>query len=142
MGAVENRQTLLRMYDAFNDLDLEAGLTAFAEDVVVHGLPEEFGRGLDSARRAVSMYFEAFPDLRHEVLDLVAEGDMVVTRNRLTGTHGGEFLGVPASSRTIEWEDADFFRFNDAGKIAENWTYVDMLAVLAQIGLVPEEPAI
>ncbi len=136
-----NRQTVLRIYDAYNQHDVEATLEYGADDVVVHNLPEEFGQGKEAARQSLQMFFQAFPDLRNETIDIVAEGDLVVAHSRLTGTHQGAFFGVPASDEAVEWQDADIWRFSDDGKVVDYWNYFDMLALMQQMGAVPEDIA-
>jgi steroid delta-isomerase-like uncharacterized protein len=134
-----NRETVLRSYDAANQHDIEAVLQYGADDMVIHDIPEEFGQGKEGMRRFLQTFYQAFPDYHTEVIDMVAEGDLVAAHNRITGTHHGEFLGVPASGRVVEWEDADFARFNDDGKVVEYWNSTDMLSVMQQMGAVPED---
>jgi predicted ester cyclase len=79
------------------------------------------------------MHASAFPDLHVEVLDLIAGDDRVVVRARMTGTHEGSFVGIPASGRTVEHEFADVARFNDHGQLVEIWNYADSLALAQQL---------
>jgi hypothetical protein len=65
----------------------------------------------------------------------------VAAHSRSTGTHQGEFFGVPASGKAVEWQDADIWRFSADGKVVEYWNYVDMLALMQQMGAVPEHIA-
>jgi steroid delta-isomerase-like uncharacterized protein len=78
---------------------------------------------------------QVFPDLRVTVEDLIAEGDKVVGRNSVTGTHRGAYMGVPATGRTIAYNEIFIFRFED-GRIAETWGVVDVFAQLKQLGVV------
>ncbi|GAB3904556.1 hypothetical protein GCM10029964_098490 [Kibdelosporangium lantanae] len=80
----------------------------------------------------------AFPDLRVAVEDVIAEGDKVVCRNRVTGTHLGEYMGRPATGRTVSYEEIFVVRFAD-GLIAETWGVVDVLTQLRQLGFLPAE---
>lgn len=134
-----NRETVLRSYDDTNRHDLEAIMEYGADDMVVHDLPEEFGQGKEGMRRFLQTFFQAFPDYHTEVIDLVAEGDLVASHNRITGTHQGDFLGVPASGRVVEWEDVDLARFDDDGKVVEYRNFADMLALMQQMGAIPED---
>jgi steroid delta-isomerase-like uncharacterized protein len=84
----------------------------------------------------LELQFQALPDVRLDVLDAVAEGDVVAVRARGTATHKGDFMGIPASGNTVESEFADFFRLNDDGKVVELWSYYDQLAFLQQLGAV------
>jgi predicted ester cyclase len=62
----------------------------------------------------------AYPDLHVTIEDLVAEGDKVVSRNTVTGTHGGEYMGLPATGRSVTYNEIFIFRFK-GGRLAETW---------------------
>ena len=72
------------------------------------------------------------------VEDLIGEGDRVVARVTTSGTHGGEFMGSPATGKRISVQEVDIFRIED-GRIAEGWTAVDFFGMLTQLGLLPSE---
>jgi len=78
----------------------------------------------------------AFPDLHVTVEDVIAEGDKVVSRNTVTGTHRGEYLGIPPTGRSITYNEIFIVRFA-GGRIAETWGVVDVLSQLRQLGAVP-----
>lgn len=78
----------------------------------------------------------AFPDLHVTVEDLIAEGDKVVGRNTVTGTHEGEYMGLKPTGRSITYNEIFIIRFAD-GRIAETWGVVDVLSQLRQLGAVP-----
>jgi steroid delta-isomerase-like uncharacterized protein len=140
VSAERNRETLLRYYDAYNARDLNALEHLLADDVVSN-VTEELGLG--QGREAFATYwqtaFDAIPDVRQEVLEVVAEGDWVAARYLGTGTHQGELLGIPASGNRVEEEVGVFARFDGRGRIAEYWVYVDNLSFLQQIGAIPED---
>ncbi len=77
----------------------------------------------------------AFPDLHVAIEDLIAEGDKVVSRNVVTGTHQGDYLGLPATGRSVTYNEIFILRFVD-GKVAETWGVVDVLSQMMQLGLV------
>jgi steroid delta-isomerase-like uncharacterized protein len=68
--------------------------------------------------------------------DLIAEDDKVVIRNTVTGTHQGEYRGVPPTGKSVSYNEIFIFRFAD-GKIAEVWGVVDVYAQLRQLGMIP-----
>lgn len=72
------------------------------------------------------------------MLDVVAEGDVVASRTRVSGSHQGEFIGIPASGNHVELEDADFSRCDKHGRIVEDRDDVDSLALVQQLGADPE----
>ncbi len=74
----------------------------------------------------------ALPDLTVEIHDQVAEGDKVVTRKTLRGTHRGTLLGVPATNRPVAIEVIDIVRLRD-GRYLEHWGINTLQVVLAQL---------
>lgn len=66
----------------------------------------------------------------------IAQGDRVVSRQRVTGTHRGEYMGIPATGRSISWNEIFIFRFAD-GRIVEGWGVVDIASQMRQLGLLP-----
>jgi predicted ester cyclase len=78
----------------------------------------------------------AFPDLHVTIEDLIAEGDKVVGRNLVTGTHQGEYMGLPPTARSITYSEIMIFRFVN-GRIAETWGVVDVFSQLRQLGVIP-----
>lgn len=108
------------------------------EDVVDHeeGLP-----GQPSGREGVKFFVNAmrqgFPDLRAKTIEpTMSDGDLEAARTILTGTHNGEFMGVPASGSSVEFESIDIIRVSD-GKVAEHWGVTDVMALMQQIGALP-----
>jgi predicted ester cyclase len=74
--------------------------------------------------------FSSFPDLHHEIVDLVAEGDKVVVRFNVTDTHKGELQGIPPTGKKISFGAMDFITLMD-GKITEDyWLSVDMMELM------------
>lgn len=75
----------------------------------------------------------ALPDVHFAIEDLVAEGDRVVFRVTVTGTHRGDLLGFAATGKAVSFSAIDILRF-EAGKIAEHWGFGDSAALLRQLG--------
>jgi steroid delta-isomerase-like uncharacterized protein len=100
------------------------------------GLPGQ-PSGREGVRFFVNAMRQAFPDLRLKTIDpTMTDGDLEAARTILTGTHGGEFMGIPASGSTVECESMDIVRVSD-GKVAERWGVTDVLTLMQQIGAVP-----
>jgi steroid delta-isomerase-like uncharacterized protein len=93
----------------------------------------------------LQVFREAFPDIRHQVLDVVESGDRIAVELTVTATHTGTFHtpqgDIPPTGRTLVWESVDFITLRD-GKIASWHTYFDQMAFLAQLGLLPEPAAV
>ena len=111
-----------------------------APDCTVYftGNPEPLNRA--GLKQLSQIFFSAFPDLRHMFEDQVAEGDKVVNRITLSGTHQGEFQGIPPTGRSIAIQAIVTDRFVD-GKLVECWGNIDSLGMLQQLGVIPTPEA-
>ena len=85
------------------------------------------------------MFRGAFPDSYFTVEDMLAEGDKVVTRKTFSGTHQGDWMGVPASGRKVSFGAIDIVRM-DGDQVVEHWAQFDMLTLAQQIGALPSAP--
>jgi predicted ester cyclase len=105
----------------------------FAEDFVNHTAPP----GSPKNRDGVVYFFNhllkpAFPDLKVEIHDMVAEGDKVTTRKSFYATHKGEFFGVPATNKTVVMEVIDIIQLR-YGKYIGHWGILDIHSLMTQI---------
>jgi steroid delta-isomerase-like uncharacterized protein len=101
--------------------------------------PDRDIRGYEQAKQFVSTFLEAFPDITISVEDVIAEGDKVVSRYTIRGTHQGETEEFgPPTGRQMELEGITIHRFED-GKIVEEWERYDNLSALQQLGIAPEQ---
>jgi|ERR671910_1508051 steroid delta-isomerase-like uncharacterized protein len=80
----------------------------------------------------------AYPDLHITIEDLIEEGDKVVMRNTVTGTHQGEYMGIPATGKPVTYNEIFIFRF-EGGQIVETWGVVDVLSQMRQLGVIPAQ---
>ncbi len=96
--------------------------------------------GAELLKEVFARLSRAFPDLDIMIEDLIAEGDMVVARNTVTGTHRGEYMGLPPTGKSITYNEIFIARFSD-GRIAETWGVVDVLSQLKQLGAFPAGPS-
>jgi steroid delta-isomerase-like uncharacterized protein len=105
-----------------------------ADDYVEHNsaVPEPI-HGPDGVKEYVSMLRTAVPDIHCGVEDLIAEGDMVVRRDRATGTHEGEFMGIEPTGKEIVVEGIHIHRIED-GQIVETWAQTDVMGAMQQLG--------
>lgn len=141
MATNENLGLVHRMYDALNSQDLDAQRTFWTKDMIWHG-PPGFGDivGVDGFTNDVlKPFYASFPDY-HVVNEIeVASGDWVAATGILTGTPEDEWLGVPATGKSIVMRFSDFWRI-DGGRLAENWVMVDNLGVMQQLADPEAEP--
>lgn len=125
-----------RWIEAFNarDWKLETALRTPDFRAVMSGTPAP----LDAAAWAgfMSTFTTAFPDSHISINSCITEGDLVATRWTLTGTHQGEFQGVPPTGRAVKFTGIEYNRVVD-GRIAEHWSMFDNLALLQQLGVLP-----
>jgi predicted ester cyclase len=139
-GGLEANKLLIRGYidEVINKHQPSAASCFFATDFIEHNprLPQ----GLAGRKQFVTKVFAAFSDYHGEIHDLVAEGDMVVSRTQWTGTKDGPFDGRPATGNKLVFWTSDYFRIEN-GKIAERWDVVETLAYAAALGLVPAPTA-
>ena len=90
--------------------------------------------GAEKLKQVWSMLFSVYPDLHLTVDDLIAAGDKIVTRNTVTGTQQGEFMGTAPTGKSVTYNEIFIFRFVD-GRVAETWGVVDVYAQMRQIGV-------
>jgi steroid delta-isomerase-like uncharacterized protein len=121
-------------FERFNADDIDAYLDRIAPDLVMHlaELPEPL-RGRDAWREGVALIKSAFPDLRADIEDILADGDRVAVRLTFHGTHQGEYLGFPPTGRPITYVSHEFYRI-DNGRIAEEWICSDTATLFRALG--------
>ena len=137
---MDHAATLRRMYELLNDGDVEAFGAVLADDLVEHEETPGLAPTKDGVLEFFRMYRAAFPDLRMEAEDVLASGDKAVARVRATGTHQGEFMGMPPTGRSIDVQLIDIVRFGDDGLAREHWGVVDVMAMMQQLGAIPDGP--
>jgi steroid delta-isomerase-like uncharacterized protein len=107
-----------------------------AADIIWHhaALPQPL-QGIAAAKTFNNALFVGFPDMQQTIESMVAEGTHVAMRHRLTGTHQGEFLRIPATGKSVTGYGVRFFHIVE-GKIAETWYETNLLGLMQQLGLV------
>jgi steroid delta-isomerase-like uncharacterized protein len=132
--------SIQRLYDHINAGDIDGFGRQLAGDFVERDeIP-----GIPPTKDGVVQYFRimlaAFPDMRMDVKDLIASGDKAVARVRVSGTHKGEFMGIPAMGKSVSVNLIDITRFGDDGLAREHWGVVDQFALMQQLGVIPAGP--
>jgi predicted ester cyclase len=123
----QNKQVVRSYYDrVLNGRDLEAVGDFFVDERLVEGV-----------KGGCFRYFEAFPDLHIALDDVIAEGDRVFVRSTMTGTHDGEYKGIPATGRHVAAESAELFRVAN-GRFVGYWCLTNVASLMRQL---TEEPA-
>ncbi len=134
---MDHTASIRQAFDHLNEGNLDGFMDMFAGDFVEHQVLGEFPPTKDGVRQFFEAFFAAFPDLRNDLQDVIASGDKVVARVRVTGTNQGEFMGMPATGKSIDLEAIDIARFGDDGKAVEHWGAMDVMEMMQQLGAVP-----
>ena len=132
--------TMRRAYELINTGDIDGFGTLLADDFVEH----EQTPGLEPTKEGVKEFFRlyraGFPDLRFEPEQFFTNGDTIAIYVRVTGTHSGEFMGMPATGKQCDVHGVDIVRFGDDGAAREHWGVFDVMGMMQQLGVVPEGP--
>ena len=136
MSTETNKTIVRRFTDAINMGNEAAFLDVLAPDVVDHYAPPGLPPGSEGWNMNRQMFRMAFPDGHWDEEALVAEGDLVVGRYVLRGTHQGEFFGIPATGKAISVSNIHIMRIAD-GKIVEHWGHGDDMGLMRQLGAMP-----
>ncbi len=124
----ENKALVQRYYaQVMNGRDLDAVGDYFADERMVEGV-----------RRGCFSYFTAFPDIHMSLEELIAEGDKVFLRTTFTGTHDGEYKGIPPTGRHVASESAEIYKIA-GGKFVGYWCLSNVAGLMRQL---TEEPAL
>ena len=134
MTTEEENKASFRRYleEAWNQSNLEVVDEIF--DRYVSHLPDGsvLERGPQDVKRFVGEFRSAFPDLRLIIEEQLAEGDKVVSRGTIRGTHLREFRGMAPTGEEMEIPGMAVFRFSEEGKVVESWDSYDQLSLMRQ----------
>ena len=133
--------TMRRLYELINAGDIDGFGEHVADGFVEHEELPGLERSKDGVMELFRMYRSAFPDLRMEAEDVLVSADKVVARVRATGTHQGEFMGMPATGKQVDVQLIDIIRFGEDGLALEHWGVLDSLGMMQQLGAIPAPAA-
>ena len=140
LGPIEG--TMRHLYELISEGDIDGFGEQLADDFVEHDQTAGSGPAKEEVKQLFRTYRAAFPDMRMEPEGVLVSGDTAVARVRVTGTHQGELMGVPATGRSVDVHLIDITRFGDDGLAREHWGVFDALGMMQQLGTVPvPEPA-
>ena len=136
MSGAEHKALVRRFFDEI----VNGGNVAVVDEIFAPTFPG----GLEPIKATASMWRTAFPDLQISIKDMIAEGDRVVARLTIRGTHQGELrsqlLGTIApTGRQATWTGIDVFRIA-GGRIAERWNERELVGLLQQLGVMERQP--
>jgi ketosteroid isomerase-like protein len=145
MSTEANKALVRRLYEeVFNNRNLALTDELIAPEAISHVAPPgtppvsegpTMPAGPESVRQVVGFLGRAFPDFHFSIEELIAEGDTVVMRAIFSGTHRGEFLGIPPTGRHVGQQHVHLLRVQNA-KIVEHSALRDDLTLLQQLGVI------
>jgi len=134
MSIEENKAIVRRYQEIYNSNHLDVLTEVVSEDLqtpkILPGIPS----GIEGAKVAHQIMLAGFPDYQTTIDELIAEGDKVVARITMRGTHTGSFMGIPATGKYVEFTGIYIARIAN-GKIVEHWGEEDGVGLLTQLGV-------
>ena len=134
MSSEENKDIVRRYQEIYNSNDLDRLTEVVSEDLLTPNIIPGIPQGLEGAKAAHRLMLAGFPDYQTLIEDMIAEGEKVAARIKMTGTHTGEFMGIPATGKRVEFTGIYIARISN-GKILEHWGEEDSLSLLQQLGV-------
>ena len=134
---MHSQSVLQRIFDqAFNQGDLAAIDELVAPDGISHHLSWGIPANRTGLKQLIAMLRTGFPDLQCTIEDEIIENDKIAAHWTMRGTHKGLFLGNSPTNKPILVQGLIYARI-DNNQLIENWTMIDQMGVLQQLGLVP-----
>lgn len=136
-NAEQNREVIRQVYQAFSDRDFNRIDELFSDDYKDHspGAPGPLGK--EEFKQFLQMWFNAFPDARFEIEDIIVEGNKAAWRETMTGTHQGELMGIPPTGKQVRIPSMGFGLIGPDGKALKHWGAPDMMGLMQQLGVIP-----
>ena len=134
----EQNKTAARHFieKGLNQRDLSALDEYFSSNLTDHALPPGLPAGLEGRKMFASALLAAFPDLHVHLEDMIADGEKLVTRYTVHGTHNGDLMGIPPTGKQVSIGGIAIDRFEN-GQSIEHWELFDQMAMMQQLGVIP-----
>jgi steroid delta-isomerase-like uncharacterized protein len=138
MSTEQNKALVRQMVEeVFNRGNISLADKFLAPDFVEREeLPPGIPRDREGVKQLTTMFRAAFPDFKATIDDIIAEGDKVVIRQTWSGTHKGEFMGIPPTGKSVSFGVIDIIRIA-GGKFVEHWGQMDSMGLMQQLGAIP-----
>jgi steroid delta-isomerase-like uncharacterized protein len=136
MSTEENKAIVRRYQEIYNSNNVDALAEVVAENFLTPRMMPGMPPGLEGAKAIHRATLLGMPDWHTQIEDLIAEGNKVVARITMTGTHTGDFFGFPATGKKISFTGIYIVRIAN-GKIEEHWGEEDSMGLLQQLGAMP-----
>ena len=134
MSIEENKKIVRHYQDIYNSNDLDYLAEAVSEDLLTPNIMSGIPHGLEGAKAAHRIMLAGFPDYQTIIEDMIAEGDKVAARIKMTGIHAGEFIGIQPTGKQIAFTGIYIARIANS-KIVEHWGEEDGVSLLQQLGV-------
>lgn len=138
-NADEKKAIVRQLFEeVWNQGNLDKADVLIAQDYVHCDPSKPLFRDLDGFKQFIGATRTGFPDIQISIENIVAEGDLVAAAYTASGTHTGDYMGIPQTGNAVEITGVTIFRIGD-GKVAEAWWVMDTLRLLQQLGVLPED---
>ena len=134
MSIEENKNIVRRYQEIYNSNDLDRLTEVVSEDLLTPNIMPGIPAGLEGAKAAHRIMLVGFPDYQTVIEDMIAEGEKVAARIKMSGTNTGEFMGIPDTGKRVEFTGIYIARIAN-GKIVEHWGEEDSVSLLQQLGV-------
>ena len=127
-----NREIVRQYHQVWSDGKVANLEKYMSPDFVCHFIDGLEWKGIEGAKKSISSHKISFPDWHEEIVDIIAEGDKVVTRYKSTGTHQGMFNGLDSTGNKVTIFETSIYRIAN-GKLVEQWGFPDALSLDRQL---------
>ena len=136
-----NKNTVIRFFLATNNDQLGEIHQYMAPNFVTYGPKSLLPRaeGLDAHLEGIGGFKKTFPDATIEIIHIFAEGDKVMTHQKVSARHVNEFMGVQPTFKFLTWTATQIARFDDNGMMVERWVIEDFMSLFQQLGILPQK---
>ena len=134
----QNKNVIRQLEEAWNANQLDKVDAFFAPNFVQHSGMPGMTPTIETAKQAHSMSLQAMPDRKTSIEEMVAEGDKVSVRIRMTGTNKGGFpwFNIPANGNSVDIQYISIYGLKD-GKVVEHRAIMDVMGLMQQLGALP-----
>lgn len=134
----DNEAVIRRLHEAIGNQDVDAVERYYSPDVVYHGTGEMADADFATFQQFIRAVFEAFPGFSVTQEEVLSDGDKVTYINIYSGTHTGDFMGIPATGKAFSIRSIGVARVS-VGKIVEEWENMDEMGLMQQLGVIPSD---
>jgi predicted ester cyclase len=128
------REVVQLLGDTFNDPQIrrESYFNFYDDSLIIHGFPPNLPTNKEGFKQFIYLLWKAFPDIKITFEDIIIEGNKVVCRYNLAGTHRSEFVNLQPTNKRFKVNGMTIFSFRDA-KVIERWNLVDVMSLMEQL---------